>query len=292
MIIFTEPKVYLVQKPTLVHKGFNDFLNDHDLDWPTPINNVEDAELGIELAGRLCYMSFGTKAGSKTNQDYIDNLLGKLKDGTFREGPAHGAVVEHENYSFIVAGASRGWSHEQVRHRVGFAYSQLSTRYCDYEQEETESGDWEPAYCIPPLGQLSQQTINEFQNAFHLAKDCYIRCLHSIMNDLENNEQFQEVLNKLSSKDRARALRKAARGAAREVLPNATEALMYMTANARAIWNTIVLRASGEAEAVIRNIYVQIARIMEVEMPHTFNSIEYVKLWDGSEAVIMPRDKL
>ena len=87
-------------------------------------------------------------------------------------------------------------------------------------------------------------------------------------------------------------MRKAARGAARDILPIATEAIMTMSANARAIWNCIVLRGNEHAEAVIRNIYVQIARYMEKEMPALFYGIKYEKCWDGSDVVIMPRDKL
>jgi thymidylate synthase ThyX len=87
-------------------------------------------------------------------------------------------------------------------------------------------------------------------------------------------------------------LRKAARGAARDILPIATEAIMVMSANARAIWNCIYLRANEHAEAVIREIYVQIAKIMEKEMPALFNGLKYEKCWDGSEVVLLPRDKL
>jgi thymidylate synthase (FAD) len=292
MRVLDKPKVYLVQKPALVHAGVDEFLKDNDLRWPTPTQDVSDAEQAIEMAGRLCYVSFGGKAGSKTNQAYIDNLMGILPDGKFRPGPAHGAVVEHENYSFIVAGASRGFSHEQVRHRTGFAYSQLSTRYCDYENEETDPGDWTPAYVIPPLGQLSQQTRDLFVKSFTESQQAYVKVLHSVMEDLRKAPGFYGELSKLSPKDQNRSLRKAARGAAREVLPNATEALMYITGNARALWNTAVIRATGEAEAVIREIYVQITGFMEQEMPHLFKNIQRTKLWDGSTALIFPREKL
>ena len=87
-------------------------------------------------------------------------------------------------------------------------------------------------------------------------------------------------------------LRKAARGAARDILPIATEAIMTMTANARALWNCIVLRGNEHAEAVIRAVYVQIAKIMEKEMPALYHGLTYQKCWDGTEVVTMPRDKL
>ena len=53
--------------------------------------------------------------------DFILNLLSS-KDGS---------VFEHVNYGFVFTGVSRSLTHELVRHRVGFAYSQRSQRYVD-----------------------------------------------------------------------------------------------------------------------------------------------------------------
>jgi thymidylate synthase (FAD) len=237
-------------------------------------------------------MSFGQKAGSKSNSKYIDNLLGRNADGTFGDGPAHGSVLEHANFSFIVTGAGRGFSHEQVRHRAGWAYSQLSTRYCDFEREESVDGTWDPGFTVPPLGQLSSRTCEFIENAYKAALENYKQTLHFIEDDLSTNKNFTEKLSKYPEKERKRMLRKAARGAARDVLPNGTEAIIVMTANARAIWNTIYLRANEHAEAEIRDVYVQIARIMEKEMPAVFKGLRYERLWDGSEVVILPRDKV
>ena len=236
-------------------------------------------------------MSFGKKAGSKTNRRYIQNLLGRNDDGTFKPGPAHGSVTEHPCWSFLVVGAGRGMSHEQVRHRVGWAYSQLSTRYCDFERED-EEGTWEPGFCIPPMAQLSEPTALLMKSMLEESQAAYVSLLYSIEDDLKNDKEFMDKLKDLPEREVKRMLRKAARGAARDILPIATEAIMTMSANARAIWNCITLRANEHAEAVIRDIYVQISKIMEKEMPALFNGLEYIKIWDGSEAVIMPREKL
>lgn len=201
------------------------------------------------------------------------------------------SVCEHPCWSFLVVGSGRGFSHEQVRHRVGWAYSQLSTRYCDFEREEQE-GTWDPGFCIPPLAQLSGESRASVESALKKSQELYCEILASIENDLKNNPNFREKLDKLEPREAKRMLRKAARGAARDVLPIATEAIMTMSANARSIWNVIVLRANEHAEAVIRDIYVQIAKIMEKELPALFNGMEYIKCWDGTEAVVMPRDKL
>lgn len=295
MRICTKPKVYLIAKTQLNVNGITSFLNEQGLAWPTEPLGLESprgAEQLTELAGRCCYMSFGNKAGSKTNAVYIDNLLGRLPDGTFRDGPAHGSVLEHATFSFLVVGAGRGFSHEQIRHRAGWAYSQLSTRYCDFERDGDEEGTWDPGFTIPPLGQLNATTTKAIEDTHRTALDAYKSILVMIEHDLRQNEEFMASLSVNSEREQKRMLRKAARGAARDVLPNGTEAIMVMTANARSIWNTIPLRATEHAEAEIREVYVQIARIMETEMPTLFRGLKFVKLWDGSEAVEMPRDKV
>lgn len=291
MRILKEPKVYLVGRPSINEEGLQAFLTDNGLEWPTPTEGVKDAERMVEAAGRICYMSFGKKAGSKTNQDYINNLLGRDADGTFRPGPAHGSVTEHPHWQFIITGAGRGFSHEQVRHRVGVGYSQLSTRYCDFEREE-EEGTWEPGFCIPPLAQLSEEVTKRFEEKYKSDQAWYRDTLHAIERDLRSNSEFVASLEKLPDRERARTIRKAARGAARDGLPNGTEAIMFFTANARAIWNMANLRATEHAEGEIRKVFIQTVKIMESEMPALFNSIVYKDVWDGSLAAEMPRDKL
>jgi thymidylate synthase (FAD) len=291
MRILTEPKVYLIARPQIVEEGLSQFLLEQGLQWPTPTDGVRGAERLVEVAGRCCYMSYGKKAGSKTNRRYIQNLLGRNDDGTFKKGPAHGSVCEHPCWSFLIVGAGRGFSHEQVRHRVGWAYSQLSTRYCDFEREE-EEGTWEPGFCIPALACLDSDTQKLFEEKILQSQVAYVEILLAIERDLQAIPQFMDSLANYSDRERSRMLRKAARGAARDILPIATEAIMVMSANARAVWNCIVLRANEHAEAVIRSLYVQIARIMENEFPALFNGLQYVKCWDGTDAVVMPREKL
>ena len=89
-----------------------------------------DGEHLAEFAGRLCYMSQRNPAGRAT-REYLVNIL---KQG-------HGSVLEHANYSLLLEGISRSLTHELVRHRAGFAYSQLSQRYVDESQA---------AFVVPP----------------------------------------------------------------------------------------------------------------------------------------------
>jgi thymidylate synthase (FAD) len=286
MRILKESKTYVICRPQIVEEGVRAFLEDQGLEWPTPIAGVTDAARLVELAGRCCYMSFGAKAGSKTNQKYIDNLI-----GLERPGPAHGSVVEHPTWSFLTVGAGRGFSHEQVRHRVGVAYSQLSTRYCDFEREDVE-GSWDPGFVIPPMAQLSGETSQFMADKLKQSQETYTDLLHRIEADLEASPEFAAQLAKMPERQARTALRKAARGAARDILPIATEAIMTMSFNARSIWNMAVMRASEHAEGAIRAVYVQILKIMEKEFPELFHAIEYTPVWDGSLAAKLRRDKL
>lgn len=84
------------------------------------IGESTDGERLAEFAGRLCYMSQRNPAG-RTTREYLENIK---KQG-------HGSVLEHASYSLLLEGVSRSLTHELVRHRAGFAYSQLSQRYVD-----------------------------------------------------------------------------------------------------------------------------------------------------------------
>jgi thymidylate synthase (FAD) len=274
MRILTKPKVYLILRPQLVEEGFRAFLEDNDLEWPTPREGVPDAQLGIELAG---------EADSANRVDCEGR----------REGPAHGSVCEHPHWSFIVTGAGRGFSHEQVRHRVGVAYSQLSTRYCDFEREGSE-GTWDPGFVVPPLAQLSEETQNSLIAWYEECRTVYAKHVKMIERDILAREDMMETLGQdfPNERDMKRTIRKAARGAARDGLPIGAEAIMTISCNARSIWNMAYMRASKFAEAPIRDVFVQILQIMESEAPALFNKWVYQKVWDGSLEAKPPRDKL
>ena len=73
-----------------------------------------------EYAGRLCYMSQHNPI-NRTTAEYLEYIK---KQG-------HGSVLEHAVYVLLIEGISRSCSHELVRHRAGFGYSQISQRYVD-----------------------------------------------------------------------------------------------------------------------------------------------------------------
>src|SRR5437868_3872093 len=109
--LYFEPQVTVLSRP-------NFSTPDHlPVQWQ---GESSDGERLAEFAGRLCYMSQHNPAGRST-REYLENIK---KQG-------HGSVLEHANYSLLLEGVSRSLTHELVRHRAGFAYSQLSQRYVD-----------------------------------------------------------------------------------------------------------------------------------------------------------------
>src|SRR5215471_14320995 len=114
--IVREPRVYLVGRQTLDPVAVEHFLSDHALSWQT--DTEVGAEVLAEMAGRVCYMSYGK--GRKTNAEFLGHIV----------DVGHGSVLEHGVWSFLITGVSRSFTHELIRHRH-FSYSQLSQRYVD-----------------------------------------------------------------------------------------------------------------------------------------------------------------
>jgi thymidylate synthase (FAD) len=105
-------QIYKISSPRFNVQQFLDFLRDADQVWNRTVAATEAEEL-VEAAGRICYMSFGEKQSPRSNGDYVRNLV--------RQG--HESVLEHVNWTFLLAGVSRAFTHQLVRHRVGFSFS-------------------------------------------------------------------------------------------------------------------------------------------------------------------------
>ncbi len=247
MNIVREPHVYLVGRQGIDAAGLNQFLADTPATWTT--DTEVGAEKLCEAAGRLCYMSFGK--GRKTNAEYLLNIIES----------AHGSVLEHAVWNFIITGVSRSCTHELVRHRAGFGYSQLSQRYVD----ETTADFVEPD-CIandPELHAL-------WQGAIEQAHAAYCRLVEGLARTF-------------SSEPDPMLRRKLARQAARSVLPNATETKIFVTANGRAWRHFVEARANEHAEVEIRKVALELLRIMQREAPSLFGDYRIEKLADGTE---------
>lgn len=210
-----------------------------------------DGERLAEFAGRICYMSQGNPA-QRTTAEYLTNIL---KQG-------HGSVFEHAVYVILIEGISRSCSHELVRHRAGFGYSQLSQRYVDESQA---------AFVMPPAIQGDARMEAEWTAQVEEAQKAYIQAVDRLM------EKYAWVEDRVHR-------RKMAREAARSVLPNATEVKIVVSANVRA-WRTMLeLRLGEGAELEIRRMAIATLRVLQEAAPAFFADFEVYKTSDGSEA--------
>src|SRR5439155_1325774 len=223
-----------------------------------PVNWVgenTDGERLAEFAGRLCYMSQHNPAKRQT-REYLENIK---KQG-------HGSVLEHANYSLLFEGVSRSLTHELVRHRAGFAYSQLSQRYVDESQA---------AFVVPPAIAGDAALEAAWKEQIEGAQRTYIALVEQLM------DRYRWVDDKVHR-------RKMAREAARGVLPNSTETKIVVTGNARA-WRTMLeLRSSEGAEMEIRRCAVAILRLLQREAPGFFSDFEIYGASDRQEAAKNP----
>jgi thymidylate synthase (FAD) len=188
----------------------------------------------------------------RNTREYLENIK---KQG-------HGSVLEHANYSILLEGVSRSLTHELVRHRAGFAYSQLSQRYVDESQAN---------FVVPPAMVGDDALMATWQRQVESAQAVYVSLVAELM------ERYGWVTDKVHR-------RKMAREAARAVLPNATETKIVVTANARA-WRTMLeLRSSEGAELEIRRMAVAVLRLLQREAPGFFSDFEVYAAADRREA--------
>jgi thymidylate synthase (FAD) len=240
-------KVYLVGRPQLTEDLSKFLLDENVSGWSS--DSSQASEVLPEVAGRLCYMSF-----SKPRPGGNSAYLGHIKE------VGHGSVFEHSVWNFIITGVSRSFTHELVRHRAGFGYSQLSQRYVD----ESVANFVEPE-CIaevPALHKIWMETVQATQ-------DAYIKLVEGL------NAKFADVEDKTLR-------RKMARQAARSVLPNATETKIFVTANARALRHFVELRCNEHAEIEIREVAAQMLELLQKESPNLFGDYGFSELPDGS----------
>ncbi len=248
--IFREPRIYLVGRQSIDDQALQSFLNDHGVQrWETD-TSVAGEKL-IEVAGRVCYMSF-SKPRPGGNQAYIGHIL----------EVGHGSVLEHSVYNLIITGVSRSFTHELIRHRAGFGYSQLSQRFVD----EAECGFVEPDTIAddPVLHQVWLDTVQHAQRAYRTLAD--------------------GLAAKFAHLDDRTLRRKKAREAARSVLPNATETKIFVTANARALRHFIEMRADPAADAEIRKVAVALLKLLQTESPNLFGDYQIHDLPDGGQS--------
>jgi thymidylate synthase (FAD) len=242
MDILKSPRITLIARPQFMEPAHMPVA------WK---GTSSDGEKLAEFAGRICYMSQHNPAG-RTTADYLANILTQ----------GHGSVFEHAVYVLLIEGISRSCSHELVRHRAGFGYSQLSQRYVDESHA---------AFVMPPAIIGDAVLEREWTAQVESAQAAYVHAVDGLM------AKYEAVPDRVHR-------RKMAREAARSVLPNATEVKIVVSANIRA-WRTMLeLRLGEGAELEIRRMALGCLAVLRAESPSFFADFEVYRGEDGTEA--------
>jgi thymidylate synthase (FAD) len=186
----------------------------------------------IEACARVCYKSEG-----KITEDSAPEFVRKIAK-VFK----HESVIEHASISvkFIV---DRGVTHELVRHRIA-AYSQESTRYCNY----CKDGFGNEITVIKPL--FFEEGSKNYVHWFSACQEAEINYLALIANGSKPQE-------------------------ARSVLPNSLKTEIMATFNLREWRHVFRLRTAANAHPQIAQVMRPLLGDFQKVMPELFDDISY-----------------
>jgi thymidylate synthase (FAD) len=161
---------------------------------------------------------------------------------------------------------SRSFTHELVRHRAGFGFSQVSQRYVDGAKLR---------FVCRPEWQGDEELMDDFFHAIEDATDKYEATAAKLM--IRQQTQM-DLLEKAGIKPEEVGLsktdlRKAVNQAARARLPNETEAPVVVTANVRAWRHFLNMRGSLFAEPEARGVGVGLATLFQKIAPVMFQDV-------------------
>jgi thymidylate synthase (FAD) len=248
-MVAQEPRLYVLSRPLLDLREVARFLEEEAILWRRT-SGATDAEDIIEFAGRICYMSFGDKQSPKSNREYVQTLIRQ----------EHESVLEHASWTFLLTGVSRAFTHQLVRHRVGFSFSQLSQQYHD----ETSA-----KFVMPEEVKANPATL-----------ELWLRLIEEL------RRGYQSISNNLKIDDRetpasSREARRSARSAARSILPNATETKIVFSANGRALRHFLGTRGAIPGDLEMRKVSALIYSRLEDEAPALLADFEISPTDDG-----------
>jgi len=206
----------------------------------TPVKELRAQLLRIEKAGRTCYQSETKKITEETAIKFIKILLTR----------GHESVIEHSNMVVQFNNISRGFTHEQVRHRLT-GISQESTRYVDYAKEgQGPNLDKFQLKCVVPPHRDENEKITLEDGR--------------IMSVVEMFAEYEKFY---------RALRKAGwyPQDARQLLPIGIKSQIVISTNFREWRHIFFMRTSKFAHWEIRKVMCDLLEKVQVIVPAVFD---------------------
>jgi thymidylate synthase (FAD) len=209
-------------------------------------SRASDAQNLAEFAGKMCYRAWepglnpNVRRVRNDHEAYLQNILKQ----------AHGSVLEHASFTFVLHNVSRVFSHELVRHRPGTAVSQESLRFVRLDEIPFWFPDWareDPELMKRATALLGQMEEFQLWMAEHFGLD-------------DEGVPFHEKKEKTSFM--------------RRFAPDGVATGIVWTANIRTLRHTIEARTDPGAEEEIRLVFGKIAEIMRAEAPALFADYE------------------
>jgi len=193
------------------------------------------------------------------------NYIGKKptgQKGAFRADTLVGfhLYMVHSRYydTFLATKVSRGFTHEMVRHRAGFAYSQESTHYINYG---------------PDTGLINvPETFNQFPELKEVFEAEAIKVF----------ESYKLIYDKMRESG---IDKKLACSTARQIMPTGIESKLVFTGNIRSLRHFINARANKYNVQEIRNVGLDVYDIMKDKAPNCFSDMERYKDDDGNDSI-------
>jgi len=207
----------------------------------------------IERAARTCYKTEGSKAPvgqlldrrllktSDRAKFWAEKREGNIDNGLLKTvlENVHSSVLEHCTISTVMT-TNRACTHQLVRHRIGCAYSQESSRFCAYNKDK-------------------------FGGMVPMLKPYFYK-----------NEEQYSIWKKnvgLAAKGYFDLLKVATTEEARELLPNSTKTEIAVTYNINAWRHFLTLRTSQKAHPEIRRMAMVLLKEFSKAMPVLFGDI-------------------
>ena len=249
-----EPEVFLVARPKVDYEAMAAYLREVGGErWLERIDRGQlEAQDLAEFAGKMCYRSWepGLNPNVRKVRDdqevYLQNILKQ----------AHGSVLEHVSFSFVLHNVSRVFTHEIARHRPGTAISQESLRYVRLDELPFWFPDW------------AQEDAELMKRAT------------ALLTELEQFQQWLAGHFGLDEDDTKMHEKKAKTSFMRRFAPEGLATGLVWTANVRTLRHTIEARTDQGAEEEIRLVFGKIGELMRAEAPALFG--DYTVTEDGT----------
>jgi len=260
-------KAFIIAETGIVHDGLDGLLN--HLGAPTWNTNTGNAAAVLsEVAGRLCYKSFGTELNPNItkvregNWEYLGNVM-KQK---------HGSIFEHSSTSVAFCDVSRILTHELVRHRPGMAYSQESQRFVRLDSFDV----W-----IPDLTSALGELFDHNKEYLGEERETWIQ---------EAQQQFVDNVSEISAHAKTAIndmihdwgidndgvsfhIKKSLTSAMRRMVPGGVNTNIIVTGNHRAWRHVIENRTSPGAEIEIVEAFGNVADQFLIRYPALYQDM-------------------